>query len=150
MQIIFLSKRYMPQCSKAAITRSILLAALVLSPGALKAQSASCPIQPTQAKNINSQIGIDFTNLSGKPIASYQFALTFFDLNGKPHAFPQPLAGNVPIASHSHRTAVWQTRLATKFLYPYAQAFLQRVIFTDGTSWLDDGSHSCSIVSVQE
>jgi hypothetical protein len=150
MQIIFSSRRYMRQCSKNVTIRAILFAALILSPWTVRAQSASCPIQPTQAKNVNSQIGIDFTNLSGKPIHSYRFALTFFDLNGKAHVFPQPLAGNVQIASHAHRSAIWQTGLATRFLYPYAQAFLQQVIFTDGTSWLDDGSHSCSIISVQE
>ena len=117
---------------------------------AAQAQNASCPIQPTQVKDVDSQLAIQFDNISGKQIATYGFGLTFFDLNGKAHRFPQPLAGNVQLSVRGHRNAVWQSRLAQLFLYPYAQAFLQQVTFTDGTSWVDDGSHACSIISVQE
>ena len=140
----------MRQCSKNAIVRAVLGAVLVISPWVLKAQSTSCPIQPTQVKDTSSQLVINFKNLSGKTTASYRFALTFFDLNGHPHKFPQPLIGNVQMASHANRTAIWHTPLATNFLYPYAQASLQQVTFTDGTFWLDDGSQNCSIMSVQE
>lgn len=114
------------------------------------AQSSSCPIQPTQVKDVDSQLAIAFDNVSGKQIATYGFGLTFFDLNGKAHAFPQSLAGNVQLSARAHRNAIWQNRLAFHFLYPYAQAFVQQVTFTDGTSWVDDGSHACSIISVEE
>jgi hypothetical protein len=126
------------------------LATLLAFPCAARAQSSSCPIQPTLVKDINSQLAIEFDNLSGKPVATYGFGLTFFDLRGKAHAFPQPLAGNVQLSGRGHRSAIWQNRLAQLFLYPYAQAFVQQVTFTDGTSWVDDGSHACSIISVQE
>lgn len=125
------------------------LAALLAFSWAAKAQS-SCPIQPTLVKDTDSRLAIEFDNVSGKQIATYGFGLTFFDLNGKGHSFPQPLMGNVQVSTHDHRIAVWQNRLAQRFLYPYAQAFLQQVTFTDGTSWADDGSHACSIISVQE
>ena len=117
---------------------------------AAQAQSSSCPLQPTLVKNTDSQLAIEFDNLSGKQAATYGFGLTFFDLNGKAHAFPQHLSGNVQIKARGHRNAIWQNRLALQFLYPYAQAFLQQVTFTDGTSWVDDGSHACSIISGQE
>ncbi len=115
-----------------------------------QAQSSSCPIRPTQVKGTDSQLAIEFDNVSGKQIATYGFGLTFFDLNGKAHSFPQTLLGNVQVPTRDHRIAVWQNRTALHFLYPYAQAFLQNVTFTDGTSWVDDGSHACSIISVQE
>ena len=117
---------------------------------AAQAQNSSCPVQPTQVKDVSSQLAIEFDNLTGKQIATYGFGVTFFDLRGKAHAFPQPLAGNIQLTARGHRSAVWQSRLAQLFLYPYAQAFLQQVTFTDGTSWVDDGSHACSIISVQE
>jgi hypothetical protein len=113
-------------------------------------QSASCPIQPTQVKDTDSQLAIEFDNLSGKPIATYGFGLTFMDHKGKAYVFPQPLTGNVQLSARAHRNAIWQSRLSMQFLYPYAQAFVQRVSFADGTSWIDDGSHACSIISVQE
>ncbi len=140
----------MRQCIKNRIARTGLLVTLLTLGWAAQAQTSSCPIQPTLVKDINSQLAIEFDNVSGKQIATYGFGLTFFDLRGKAHAFPQPLAGNIQLTAHGHRSAVWQSRLAQLFLYPYAQAFLQQVTFTDGTSWVDDGSHVCSIISVQE
>lgn len=115
-----------------------------------EAQSSSCPVQPKQVKNVDSQLAIEFDNISGKQIATYGFGLTFFDLNGKAHMFPQPLSGKIQLSARGRRNAVWQNHLTQQFLYPYAQAFLQQVTFTDGTSWTDDGSHACSIISVQE
>lgn len=140
----------MQQCTKNRITTTAVLVLVLMFCWSAHAQTASCPIQPTQVKNVDSQLAIQFDNVSGKQVATYDFALTFFDLNGKAHHFPQPLAGNVQLSVRGHRSAVWQSRLAQLFLYPYAQAFLQQVTFTDGTSWVDDGSHACGIISVQE
>jgi hypothetical protein len=128
----------------------VMAAASTLFPFTAGAQSGSCPIQPVLVKDIDSQIAIEFTTTSGKPVVSYQFALTFFDHAGKAHTFPHSLSANVQMNGHGRRTSIWQTRMAQNFLYPYAQASLERVTFSDGTSWVDNGSHACSIVSVQE
>ena len=140
----------MQQCTKNRIASTTVLAIALTFSCAVIAQSSSCPIQPTQVKDIDSQLAIAFDNVSGKQIATYGFGLTFFDLNGRAHAFPQPLAGNVQLSARAHRNAIWQNRLALHFLFPYAQAFVQQITFTDGTSWVDDGSHACSNISVQE
>ena len=140
----------MRQCNKNRIARLAVLALVLSAFCAAEGQSSSCPVQPILVKNTDSQLAIEFDNLSGKQIASYGFRLKFFDLRGKAHPFPQPLTGNVQLSARGHRHAIWRTRLAQQFLYPYAQAFLQKVTFTDGTSWVDDGTHACSIVSVQE
>ena len=140
----------MQQCTKNRITRTGVLVAVLTFGWAAQAQSSSCPIQPSQVKGIASQLAIEFDNVSGKQIATYSFGLAFFDLNGKPHAFPQPLSGNVQLSARAHRNAVWQNRLALHFLYPYAQVFVQQVTFADGTTWVEDGSHACSVISVQE
>ena len=127
-----------------------MLALLLTLCWTVQAQSSPCPIQPTQVKDTDSRLAITFANVSPKKIAGYGFGLTFFDVNGKAHAFPQPLTGSVQLPPQAHRNAIWQNRLALRFLYPYAQAFVQQVTFADGTSWTDDGSHACSIISVQE
>jgi hypothetical protein len=127
-----------------------MAAAWVLLPCTAAAQSGSCPIQPILVKDIDSQIAIEFTTTGGKTVVSYQFALTFFDHAGKPHTFPHSLAAGVQMKGHGRRTSIWQTQMAQHFLFPYAQAFLQQVTFSDGTSWVDNGSHACSVVSVQE
>ena len=141
----------MRQYTKNRIARTAVLAIVwIFCSWKATAQNSSCPIQPRQVKDVNSQLAIEFDNFSGKQIAGYGFGLTFFDHNGKAHAFPQPLTGNVQLPSRAHRNAIWQSRLALHFLYPYAQAFVQHVTFADGTSWTDNGSHVCSIISVQE
>jgi hypothetical protein len=138
----------MRRFSDNSFIKMVVLAVLVVPLSAV-AQS-SCPLLPVQVKDTDSQLAIAFTNVSGKPVDNYRFALTFFDHKGLAHAFPQTLAGNVQIGSNSRRVAVWQTRLALHFLFPYVQAVLQQATFADGTSWVDDGSHSCSVMSVQE
>ncbi len=140
----------MQQRTKNRITRAGVLVAILTFAWAAQAQSSSCPIQPSQVKDIGTQLAIEFDNVSGKQIATYGFGLTFFDLNGNAHVFPQPLSGNVQLSARAHRNAIWQNRLALHFLFPYAQVFLQQVTFADATSWVDDGSHACSIISVQE
>lgn len=140
----------MQQCTKNRIVVTAVLTTVFMFCCAAQAQSSTCPIQPTQVKDIDSQLAIEFDNVSGKQVATYRFGLTFFDLNGKAHVFPQPLSGTIQLSPRGHRNAIWQNRMARQFLFPYAQAFVQQVVFADGTSWVDDGSHACSIISVQE
>src|SRR5690349_9046058 len=140
----------MRQCTKNRIAITAVLVLFLTFVRVAEGQSTSCPIQPTQVKDIESQLAIEFDNVSGKQIATYGFGLTFFDVHGRAHPFPQHLGSNVQLRARAHRRSIWQTKLAQQFLYPYAQAFLQQVTFTDGTAWRDDGSHACAIVSVQE
>lgn len=136
--------------SENSIVKVWVLAAGLLLALPSRAQSTSCPLQPVQVKDVGSQIVIDFGNVSGKTVSGYTFDLTFFDHAGKAHKFPQSIGDSIQLSSHHRRTAVRQTQLASHFLFPYAQAFLQQVTFADGTTWVDDGSHQCSTISVQE
>ena len=110
----------------------------------------SCPLMPTQIKDVGSQISVSLRNTSGKQITSYQLGIMFQDVNGGKHAFPQHFADNVALTSHSRRTAIWHSAQANSFLFPLANIYLLDATFADGTEWLDDGSHSCSTTSVQE
>ena len=131
---------------RIAIGSIIVLLVCLLS----QAQIVGCPIQPTLVKNTDSQIAIAFQNTSGKAIARYRFRLTFYDVWGQSHSFPQSLRGNERLAASARRTAIWQPRLAVQFLSPSVQAFVDQTIFMDGTVWFDDGSRACSVTSVQE
>ena len=89
-------------------------------------------------------------NTSGIQVTSYHIGLTFQDVNGGKHAFPQHFADTITLKSHGHRTAVWHSPQAINFLFPLANIYLLDATFADGTQWIDDGSHSCSTTSVQE
>jgi hypothetical protein len=39
---------------------------------------------------------------------------------------------------------------ALQFLFPVMETHLESVDFTDGSGWNDDGSHSCSLTTLQE
>ena len=111
---------------------------------------STCPVQPQIVKNVNSQIAVDFQNNTGKELTNYQFGLIFVDLNGQLHRFPLALGGSIPLHAQLHRTAIWQNRLTLHFMFPLATAYLKQATFSDGTVWMDNGSRSCSVTSVQE
>ena len=110
----------------------------------------SCPLQPTLIKNVGSQISVSLQNMSAKQVTNYHIGITFQDVNGGIHVFPQHFSDNVTLGSHSHRTAIWHSPQAINFLFPLAKIYLLDATFTDGTQWIDDGTESCSVASVQE
>ena len=116
----------------------------------LSAQTNSCPLQPLLVKNLASQISVSLKNIGPKQVASYQIGLTFYDVNGKVHAFPHSFSDNLTLKTRGKRTAIWHSPNVHQYLFPFAQAFLIDATFTDGTSWTDDGSHACSVTSAQE
>jgi hypothetical protein len=123
---------------------------LLLMSAAAMGQSNACPLQPIFVKNVASQISVSLQSTSGKQVTAYHLGLTFFDVNGKARKFPQTFADNVALRSHGKRTAIWNSPQAHQFLQPLAKAYLLDATFSDGTEWLDDGTHACSVTSVQE
>jgi len=114
------------------------------------AQQNSCPLQPVLVKNVASQISVSLQNKSNQQVANYHLGLTFRDVNGGTHVFPQRFGDLIMLKSRGRRTAVWHSPQALQFLFPLAKAYLLDATFTDGTEWIDDGSQSCSVTSVQE
>src|SRR5690348_6546322 len=110
----------------------------------------SCPLLPTLVKNVGSQISVSLQNTSGTQVTSYHVGITFQDVNGGKHIFPQRLADNLVLTSRGHRTAIWHSPQAVNFLFPLAKIYLLDATFADGTQWIDDGSRSCSTTSIQE
>jgi hypothetical protein len=129
------------------ITAIMLLA---LSSVRVSAQTNSCPLQPVLVTNLASQISVSLQNTSGKQVASYHVGITFYDVNGKSHVFPHSFSDNIAVKSRGKRTAIWHSPNSHQFLFPLAQAYLLDATFTDGTNWIDDGSHTCRVTSAQE
>jgi hypothetical protein len=129
-------------------TTAIML--LALATLRASAQTNSCPLQPVLVKNVASQISVSLQNTSGKQVASYHVGITFYDVNGKSHVFPHSFSDNIAMKSYGKRTAIWHSPNSRQFLFPVAQAYLLDAAFADGTNWIDDGSHTCSVRSAQE
>jgi len=72
---------------------TMMLSAVMILP--LSAQTNSCPLQPALVKNLASQISVSLQNTSGKQVSSYHIGLTFYDVNGKAHSFPQSFSDNI-------------------------------------------------------
>lgn len=128
-----------------SVTMLVALMSVVAS-----AQTNSCPLQPVLVKNLASQISVSLQNLGAKQVASYHIGLTFQDVNGGTHTFPQLLGDHIMLKSRSRRTAMWHSPDTLQFLFPLAKVYVLDATFTDGTEWSDDGSQSCSVTSVQE
>ena len=132
-----------------SVTKMMLRLLVATSLSAL-AQTNSCPLQPVLVKNVASQISVSLQNTSDKQVTAYHLGLMFLDVNGRVHPFPHTFADSIALKSHGQRTAIWHSPQAHQFLQPLAKAYLLDATFNDGTQWLDDGSHSCSVTSVQE
>lgn len=127
-----------------------LIILLVLMGLPCMAQQQSCPLQPTLVKNNAAEISISLQNTTGKQITSYHFGLTFQDVNGGTHVLPQEFVDRFTLKPFARRTAIWHSPQALQFSFPFAKAYLLDATFRDGTQWIDDGSHSCSMTSAQE
>jgi hypothetical protein len=114
------------------------------------AQENSCPVQPNSVLEHASEIAVSLQNSSDKAIASYRIGLTARTINGHSHPLPDDFTDRVQLPARAQRTAIWHTPLAYQFALPLAQVYLLEVTFVDGTDWVDDGSHSCAVTSVQE
>jgi hypothetical protein len=109
-----------------------------------------CPVAITDVRNLDTRIFVVFTNTSGKRLDSYQFGLEFFDENGTSHPYPENFKAIAHVPSRNHFIAYWRSAHTLKFLYPRAHAYLMQASFDDGSTWTDDGSHSCGLTAEEE
>lgn len=104
----------------------------------------------TDVRNLDTRIFVLFTNTSGKQLEGYEFGLEFFDTNGIRHPYPEVFKSLARVRSRSRFVAYWKSRHTLQFLYPRAHAYLLSANFSDGSIWVDDGSHSCGLVATDE
>jgi hypothetical protein len=91
-----------------------------------------------------------FTNTSGKRLDSYQFGLEFFDDHGGSHPYPENFRAIAHVPFGRRFVAYWHSAHTLKFLYPRAHAYLLKASFDDGSTWADDGSHACGLMTDEE
>jgi hypothetical protein len=131
------------------ITGFIFAAFIVFGAGAF-AQDSACPIRLTEVRNIEGSVFISLQNTTDRDITSYSFDLSFVDSSGQNRTFPFPLSRREKITSGQSKVARFISLDALQFLFPVMETHLFSVSFADGSGWNDDGSHSCSLTSLQE
>ena len=127
----------------------LALISIWLSPTAFAIDSP-CPVKFTQVRNIEGSFFISFENTTGLDITSYQVDLSFVDIQGRTHLFPFPLLRQERIAAGQNKVARFISPDVLQFLFPIINSSLFRIEFADGSEWIDDGSHGCSFMSLEE
>ena len=129
---------------------SLLALIFVLPCSKALAVDSTCPVKFTQVRNIEGSFFISFENTTGLDITSYEVDLSFVDIQGRTHLFPFPLLRQERIAAGKNRLAQFPSLDALQFLFPIIETNLSKVEFADGSEWIDDGSHGCSFMSLEE
>ena len=131
--------------------RLLSLFALVLCTAlSARAQDTSCPVTITDVRNVENAMFVLFQNTGTQEISSYEFGFIFVDSQGAQHAFPLPARGSSSLkVGHSGKVRL-ASSTAANYLYPKANAYLVKATLADGTSWSDDGTHSCGATAWQE
>jgi hypothetical protein len=115
-----------------------------------QAQTNDCPVSISDVRNLDTRIFVQFTNVSTKQLRDYEFGLTFVGTDGVEHTYPETLSAVSKVQHRKRFMATWKSPYTLDFLYPQARAYLLRATFTNGTTWSDDGSHSCGFTARDE
>jgi hypothetical protein len=129
----------------------IALLVLVLSPSfGAWAQDTSCPVAVTDVRNVENAMFVLFQNTGSQDISSYEFGFIFVDFQGGQHTFPLPAKGSSQLkVGHTGKLRL-ASSTTSSYLYPKANAYLMKATLADGTTWTDDGTHSCGATAWQE
>ena len=114
------------------------------------AQDPGCPIKLTDVRNIEGSVFVSLQNATDRDITSYSFDLSFVDSSGQTRTFPFPLLRHEKIIAGQSKVARFISLDTLQFLFPVMETHLESVDFADGSGWNDDGSHSCSLTTLQE
>jgi hypothetical protein len=114
------------------------------------AVDSSCPVKFTQVRNIQGSFFVSLQNTTGVDITSYDVDISFVDIQGRTHLFPFPLLLQERIAAGQNKVAQFISPDALQFLFPVINTSLFKIEFADGSEWIDDGSHPCSFMSLEE
>ena len=112
----------------------------------------SCPITLTgiyasSAHRGGASISLHFVNQTDKYLIAVKVALVGFDAAWDDHDFPEQYAIAVHLKPHREARPIWRVS-ADDFENDTASgggAYLTKLVFSDGTTWADDGSKACSI-----
>jgi len=113
-------------------------------------QDSTCPVKITDVRSFAGNVSVLFRNATRTEIADYDFVVWFVDYDEQMHFLPD---GNPPtrgIKAGRNAVAIYPAPETLEFTFSVANAYLLHVTFADGAVWNDDGSHACSMASLQE
>lgn len=113
-------------------------------------QDSGCPVKITDVRSIAGKVSVLFRNTSQNEIAAYDFIVWFVDSEEQTHFLPPPDPPDRGIKAGRGAVTVFSAPETLEFTFSVANAYLLHVTFADGAVWNDDGSHACSMASLQE
>jgi hypothetical protein len=120
-----------------------LLGVLLLTATAV---AAECPIAIEKVVPFPRSAGfaVRYRNTSDKTVKAAEFHARTFDAVGDPHDVYGKLIDSHPVKPGKLSNGKWDV------VFPFvensrggAEAYLQKLIYEDGTKWEDDGSKAC-------
>lgn len=120
---------------------------LVLSTAAF----AQCPVEihvaysftcAVTAPNAHCNLRIAYKNTSNKEIAATKFGLNYYDSTGDFVRGPEYYSVKNKVKAGKKTDAYW---FNPEHAGQGHEAWVQKVLFTDGSTWEDDGSRSCKL-----
>jgi hypothetical protein len=94
----------------------------------------------------DSYLQIEYTNLGPRPIAAVKFSVKFTDSLGDSQPSVYSYTSDQIVKPRKKAKPFWGDGVYFHQigLRISATAYLEKIRFTDGTSWIDDGSQSCA------
>ena len=120
-----------------------LLIAILALAGSMFAQTVQCPVTITRVF-AGSTLNVKYKNTSEKEIQGVKFNATFYDSTNDPH----PIGGfqdSGKLKPGKSTLGEWHAGWEKRYgeLAGGAEVWVEKVAFNDGTSWQDDGEHTC-------
>jgi hypothetical protein len=112
----------------------------------------SCPITLTglyagHQHRTGTLVSIHFVNQTEKRLIAIKVGIIGFDATRDSHDFSEPYAIAVNLKPQREARPIWRVQegeFETK-TSSGARVYLTKLVFSDGTTWEDDGTKSCSL-----
>jgi hypothetical protein len=96
----------------------------------------------------NHFIAVRYKNDSDKTLAGIKFAANSIDATLDKHLLPETHSGKSGLKPGKEESGSWKNIWDDDDVdRPQIEVFVVKVLFSDGTTWTDDGSQSCSLTS---
>lgn len=93
----------------------------------------------------NHFIAVRYKNDSDKTLAGIKFAANSIDATLDKHLLPETHSGKSGLKPGKEESGSWKNIWDDDVDRPQIEVFVVKVFFSDGTTWTDDGTRSCSL-----
>lgn len=92
-------------------------------------------------------ISVHFVNQTDMRLVGIKVGLIGYDATRDPHSFPQQYAIAVNLKPQKEAKPVWKVQEDDFALNTAsgARVYIDKLLFSNGATWSDDGTHSCSL-----